>query len=55
MTNKIITIVKAFIWNKCLLHCSECGTVTVHALSKDGAYYSCGCGTCIDIEYKEEE
>lgn len=52
---KTITIEKVFMWAKCLLPCEHCETTTVHALSKSGEYYVCGCGTQIKIEYKEEE
>jgi lysyl-tRNA synthetase class I len=50
--NKIITIERVFLWAKCILFCERCDTNTVHALSKSGEYYNCGCGSQIFVELK---
>ena len=50
----IISLDKNFLWEKIIQFCSRCGTQTVHALSKRGDYYSCGCGEKIDVEIKDE-
>lgn len=51
----IISLDKNFLWEKIIQFCPHCKTQTVHALSKKGDYYSCGCGGKIDVEIKEDD
>lgn len=51
----IITLNKNFLWSKTILFCVHCDTNTVHALSKTGDYYSCGCGEIIKVELEDDD
>jgi len=39
----------------CLLPCPVCGTTTKHVLAKSKEFYSCSCGSIVEIELKEIE
>lgn len=51
----IITVPKNFLWEKIIQFCPHCDTQTVHALSKSGEFYACGCGHTLTVEIKEDE
>ncbi len=36
-----------YLWEKVLLYCKVCKTITVHSLSHSGDFYACGCGEII--------
>lgn len=37
-------------WTTVMKLCRNCGRYTVHALSKSGDFYACGCGEIIRID-----
>ena len=53
--NQVIEINKWLLSKSIVLFCPECGTSTKHVLSQSQQYYSCGCGTIVDIEIKDDD
>lgn len=37
-------------WKTVMKYCRNCERMTVHALSKSGTFYACGCGEIIIID-----
>ena len=37
-------------WETVIKYCKACERMTVHALSKSGTFYACGCGEIIRID-----
>lgn len=53
--NPVIEVEKEVLSKHRILFCAHCGTYTKHVLSKSGEYYSCRCGSIVDIDVIEKE
>ena len=55
MNNQVIIIEKTMLSKHCLIFCPVCETTTKHVLSRSGEFYSCSCGSIVDIENPVDE
>jgi len=53
--NQVIEINRWLLSKYMVLFCPTCGTSTKHVLGQSKQYYSCGCGTIVDIEIKDAD
>jgi len=52
---QVIEIDKELLSKSIVIFCPECDTPTKHVLSVSKQYYSCGCGTIVEIEIKDAD